>query len=410
MPDRHHPLPFSDQRFARAELERIQLGLLNDLIARARVASAFHRHRLPAEPLGSLDELTRLPFMVPDDLRVQESVLLVPPQQVSRMVSLPTSGTSGEPKRIAFTEEDVRQTREFFSTGLHCICRAGEPTAVLFPSATPGSMGSLIAMSVEDTGARAATFDISAPLEEIARAVARSGATSAVGSGHLLLALARYAGRHPGTLGLDRVLVSSDNASRSMLAAIGTGLGCEVFEHFGMTETGFGCAVDCWAHAGMHIREFDMIVEIVDPATGEAVPAGEEGELVITTLLREAMPVIRYRTGDIASIVPGECPCGGGLRRLGRMRGHALLRDDGEWRLEAALDETVFALPGVVDYEARLTGMNEGRSLSIAVESFEGIDARELKRALPEDIAVEVEAKPVDESAPLRNPKLSRLQ
>ena len=404
-----HPLPFSDQRFDRDELENMQLELLNVLVDRARGLSPFHRKRLPASPLSSLDELAMLPFMVSDDLRAHGELLLVPAERVARMVSLPTSGTSGEPKRIAFTEEDVRQTGDFFSSGLHCICRVGEVTAVLFPSVTPGSMGSLICRSAEATGASVATVDMGGTIGEIAYALARSGATSAVGSGHLLLALARYAEVHPGTLGLERVLVSSDNASRSMVDAIGRGLGCEVFEHYGMTETGFGCAVDCHAHSGMHIRELDLLVEIVDPETGTVLPAGEEGEVVVTTMRREALPVIRYRTGDISRIVPGECPCGGSLRRLDRVHGHALARSDGDWRIEAALDEAVFALPGAFDYEARLVGSEGHRMVTVTVDSFGGTDTRALGGVLGENLPVEVGLRLVDGDVRLRNPKLSRL-
>jgi len=404
-----HPLPFSDQRFDRGELERTQLELLNALIVRARELSPFHRKRLPAAPLSSLDGLQTLPLMVPDDLRAHGELLLVPAERVARMVSLPTSGTSGEPKRIAFTEEDVRQTSDFFSSGLHCICRAREVTAVLFPSVTPGSMGSLICGSAEATGASVATVDMGGTIGGIASELARSGATSAVGSGHLLLALARYAEAHPGTLGLERALVSSDNASRSMVDSIGRGLGCEVFEHYGMTETGFGCAVDCHAHSGMHIRELDLLVEVVDPATGTVLPAGEEGEVVVTTLRREALPVIRYRTGDISRIVPGDCPCGGSLRRLDRVHGHALARGDGAWRIEAALDEAVFALPGAFDYEARLVGDGGHRTVAVTVDSFGGTDIRALEGVLGEDLPIEVELRLADGDVHPRNPKLSRL-
>ena len=159
----------------------------------------------------------------------------------------------------------------------------------------------------------------------------------------------------------------------------------------------------------MHIRERDVLVEIVDPATGAVLPAGEEGEVVVTTLRREALPVIRYRTGDISRIVPDECPCGGSLRRLDRVHGHALMPGDDGWHLEAALDEAVFSLPGVFDYEARIVGGEGGCTVVMTVESFGETDVRGLAGALGESLPIQAELKVVDDGVRLRNPKLSRL-
>ena len=95
---------------------------------------------------------------------------------------------------------------------------------------------------------------------------------------------------------------------------------CRVNEHYGMTETALGGAVGCPVPGGYHIWASDLYYEIVDPDTGLPLPEGEEGETVVTTLMREAMPLIRYRTGDISRFVPGPCPCGSVLPRLERVR------------------------------------------------------------------------------------------
>jgi phenylacetate-coenzyme A ligase PaaK-like adenylate-forming protein len=95
--------------------------------------------------------------------------------------------------------------------------------------------------------------------------------------------------------------------------------GCEVFEHYGMTEMGLGGAMACEAHDGYHPREADLLFEIVDPRTGAPLPDGEYGEIVFTTLTRTAMPLVRYRTGDMSRFIPGPCPCGSVLKRLARV-------------------------------------------------------------------------------------------
>ena len=105
-----------------------------------------------------------------------------------------------------------------------------------------------------------------------------------------------------------------------------------------------GGAITCPAHAGMHLRENHVIAEIVDE-NGRTLPPGETGELVITTIGMEAMPLIRYRTGDYTRVIPGRCPCGSEVLRLDTVS----RKETAEL---AALDETLFSLPFVADYRA----------------------------------------------------------
>lgn len=97
----------------------------------------------------------------------------------------------------------------------------------------------------------------------------------------------------------------------------------------GLTESAYGCAVECRSHDGMHIREADIFLECVDVVSGRPVPPGQKGEIVLTTLTREAMPLVRYRTGDYAAILPGPCRCGSPLRRLERVQGRIVRGPDG---------------------------------------------------------------------------------
>ena len=94
-----------------------------------------------------------------------------------------------------------------------------------------------------------------------------------------------------------------------------------MFTHYGMTETGFGGGVECDALDGYHLREGDIFFEVVDHETGQPCPEGAIGEVVITTLTRQGMPLIRYMTGDISRILSQPCPCGSVLKRMDRVRG-----------------------------------------------------------------------------------------
>ena len=101
-----------------------------------------------------------------------------------------------------------------------------------------------------------------------------------------------------------------------------------MLDHYGLTETCYGCALECPAHNGYHLRWLDVVVEIVDMDGDTVLPPGEVGEVVLTTL-REAMPLIRYRTGDVASLLPGPCACGSPLKRLGPVLGRIARGPDG---------------------------------------------------------------------------------
>jgi phenylacetate-coenzyme A ligase PaaK-like adenylate-forming protein len=133
--------------------------------------------------------------------------------------------------------------------------------------------------------------------------------------------------------------------------------GCPVFEHYGMTEMGLGGGVQCSAHEGYHLREADLLFEIIDPRTGRPAPDGETGEVVFTTLTRKAMPLVRYRTGDLARFIPDSCPCGTKLKRMDRIEGRltgAVILDKTHELSIADLDDVVFSVPGVLDYQAEV--------------------------------------------------------
>ena len=97
---------------------------------------------------------------------------------------------------------------------------------------------------------------------------------------------------------------------------------CEVFSHWGMRETCLGGGVECAAHDGHHLRHADLLIEILDPESGVPLPFGRRGEMVISTLRREAMPLFRYRCGDLSHLIAAPCVCGSRLPRLGAVQGH----------------------------------------------------------------------------------------
>ena len=171
-----------------------------------------------------------------------------------------------------------------------------------------------------------------------------------------LLAAARVAANDGGApIRARAVLLSSDHVAASLARALTAAWAQEVFRHWGMTETGYGGAVDCAFHSGCHLREDELLVEVVDPATGEPAPAGVVGEIVVSTLRRRGAPLLRYRTGDLARRIETPCKCGSALMRLdgfaGRVGAGAPLASGGELTLPR-LDEALFAVEAVSDFGA----------------------------------------------------------
>ena len=329
----------------RKTLEDIQLLRLNELLAREKARSGFYKG-LP-ERLSSLDELRRLPFTTPEQLAENAPGLLLTSQaEVSRIISGATSGTTGPSKRIFYTERDITHTVGFFAAGIGEFVSPGEAVAVAMPFSGPDGLGELICRAVDRLGARPVTLGVGKSLGEQAGILESERPEAYIGMPVPLLGLLRWMG---GRGSLRRALVSGDACPEGVMSELERELGSRLFPHYGSREMCLGGAVTCPAHEGMHLRENHILAEIVSPG-GEALPDGEWGELVITTLDMQAMPLIRYRTGDYTRFLPGQCPCGGVTRRLAAVRRMPEQPDIVE------LDSALFALPGLIDYSARLDG------------------------------------------------------
>jgi len=359
------PFPF-DVRTARktggrtdpGSLDEYRLSALRAAVARARRNSPFFRSRLASYPEGfprSLGEYGALPFTTPDDLAADPyAFLAVPQDEVARIVTARSSGTTGPPKRVFFSEGDLAETRSIFAEGMTALVPRGSGVLILLPGERPGSVGDLLVrgLAPDMEGVLCSCPDADGTLDTIARL--RPDCLVALPSQALRLA------RHPRSSRgrcLSAVLLCSDYASDSLTSAVEDAWGCTVFRQYGLTETGYGGALSCGEGRGMHVMEDGFFFEIVSPGTGELLPDGEEGEIVCTAFRAEGTSLLRYRTGDRGRFIPGDCSCGSFLRRIDvRGRYGNGLALPGGWVPLADLDEALFSLPWLGGYEVRMNG------------------------------------------------------
>lgn len=273
--------------------------------------------------LRTYADLAALPLTTARDLAEQGNRMLCLSQdEVARVVTLTTSGTSGPAKRIFFTAEDLEATRVFFGVGISTLCGFGDVVLVLLPGRRPDGVADLLARSLPDIGARAVLPPEGWDAEVLVELMAEQGATRLVAAPSQARVLLEHGSFCAAVR--ERVtaaLITAEPLGPDLRQALEAAWGCEVFDHWGMTETGYGGGVECAAHDGYHLREAEFLVEIVDPFTAAPVPAGELGEVVVSSLDRRGLPLVRYRTGDAARILPGPCACGSPLRRLGAVAG-----------------------------------------------------------------------------------------
>ena len=271
------------------------------------------------------DDITRLPFTTKQDLRdnYPYGMSAVPMDQIVRLHS--SSGTTGTPVVVLHTQHDLD---EWANAVARCLYMVGLRKGMVFQNSSGYGMftGGL---GFQYGAERLGMITVPAAAGNTRRQIKfiKDFGTNAV---H---AIPSYAGRMYEVMeeeGIDprrdtklhTLLIGAEPHSDEQRRRIENMLGVKAYNSFGMSEMcGPSVAFECKEQNGMHIWEDYYIVEIVNPDTLEPVPEGEVGEMVLTTINREAMPLIRYRTRDLTCILPGSCPCGRNHKRLARMKG-----------------------------------------------------------------------------------------
>lgn len=350
----------------REGLECLQLRRLNETLGRVKAREGFYRAY--PERLESLSDLGNLPFTTAEDLSAHPGKFLLTSQsEVSRVISGATSGTTGPAKRVFYTPNDTEHTVGFFAAGISEMLSAGEKCFIAFPFTGPFGLGDLIAEAVARLGGIPIRAGFGQTFGEMLDRMAETQPETYIGFPVTLLSLARMYGEG---FPVRRALVSGDACPEGVMAQLEGVLAGKLYPHYGSRECGLGGAVTCPAFEGMHLRENHIIPEIIDEK-GNVLPDGQYGELVITTIGADAMPLIRYRTGDYTRLLP-PCRCGGVTKRMdtvSRRKEHSI----------EELDSILFPIPGLVDYRASWDGELIVHCLSLAPVTGKVLEAVQKK-------------------------------
>ena len=313
----------------RPELEQLQLERLQAALTRAAGNVPFYRRTfdslgLDPDDIRTREDFSRLPFTTKADLRdnYPYGLFAVPMREVVRLQA--SSGTTGKPVVTGYTKNDVRRWSSLVARVLTAagVTRDDLVQIAFAYGLFTGGFG--FHYGAEALGAAVIPASSGNTRRQIA-ILQDYRATALICTPSYALHLAdtmQEQGINLNSLALKLGLFGGETWSEATRRTIQERLKVFATDNYGLSEVmGPGVAGECREQCGMHVNEDHFLAEVVDPATGQPLPAGQLGELVLTSLTKEAFPVIRYRTGDLTRLLPGECACGRSFVRMERVAG-----------------------------------------------------------------------------------------
>ncbi len=383
----------------RSELAQLQLNRLKNILKRVATNVPFYRNKftelgLDPEKITSLDEVQQYPFTLKQDLRdnYPYGLFAVPLRDVVRVHS--SSGTTGMATVVGYSKNDISTWSDLVA---RILCGAGvTPDDVIQIAFGYGLFTGGFGLHYGAERLGASVIPISAGNTKRQIQIMQDFKTTA------LVCTPSYAlkmadvmmdmGINPNGLSLRYGLFGAEPWSEAMRLEINERLGIKATDNYGLSEVmGPGVAGECEQCNGLHINEDHFLVEVLDPETLQPVAPGEVGELVLTTLTKEAFPVIRYRTRDLTRLIPEPCPCGRTLVRMSRVMGRSddMLIIKGVNVFPTQIEAVLFEIEGTEPhYRLIVERENNEDKMTVMVEVVESIFFDEMKkqRALVETI------------------------
>lgn len=342
---------------------------------------------LDPDTITTAEAFTALPFTEKADLRdvYPLGVQAVPDEEIVRIHS--SSGTTGTPIIIPYTKRDVDDWSEMFA---RCYRVAGITSSDRI-HITPGyglwTAGIGFQLGCERLGAMAIPMGPGNTDKQLRMMVDLKSTVLCATSSYALLLAEEIARRGIGDqIHLKKGVIGSERWGDKMRDRIARELGVELYDIYGLTEIyGPGIGINCAKDGPMHYWDDYVYLEIIDPKTGEVLPDGETGEIVITTLRKEGAPLIRYRTHDLSRIVPEKCTCGLDFPRIDRIIGRSddMVKVKGVNIYPGQVEDVLREVDGVSsEYQVMIDHMNGRDIMTLFVEINEGADPVLVERAV----------------------------
>ena len=371
-------------------ISKEQIDHVNHQIDALISANSFYGKKLAEVGVSRIDtpeDFENLPFSEKSDLRdaYPLGLMTAPEEEIVRIHS--SSGTTGLPVIIPYTAKDVDDWAIMFA---RCYEYAGI-TKMDRIQITPGyglwTAGIGFQNGAEKLGAMVIPMGPGNTDKQLQMMRDMGSTVLCATSSYALLLTEEIEKRGiRDQIKLKKGVIGSERWSDKMRKRISEGLGIELYDIYGLTEIyGPGIGINCKYNTGMHYWDDYLYIEIIDPVTLKPVPDGEMGEIVITTLVKEGAPLIRYRTHDLSRIIPGECPCGSKHPRLDTIMGRTddMMKIKGVNVFPSQIEEILQSFPEVSsEYQIRISHVDGKDTMRIYVETNGTVDFQDLSERI----------------------------
>ncbi|MGN0301487.1 MAG: phenylacetate--CoA ligase family protein [Anaerotardibacter sp.] len=376
------------------QISQQQIELVNDRVQALLVADNFYGKRLKEAGISSVEtpeDFLKLPFSEKADLRdaYPLGLMAVPEEEIVRIHS--SSGTTGKPVIIPYTAKDVDDWAIMFKRCYEIAGITNKDRIQITPGYGLWTAGIGFQNGAEKLGAMVVPMGPgNTPKQLQMMQDMQSTVLCSTSSYALLLAEEIEKQGIRENIKLKKGVIGSERWSDRMRQTIHEGLGIDLYDIYGLTEIyGPGIGISCDEQCGMHYFDDYVYLEIIDPKTGEPVPDGEWGEIVITTLVKEGAPLIRFRTHDLSRIIPGDCACGCKFPRIDTIQGRTddMMKIKGVNVFPNQIEEILDQFPEVSsEYQIRISHLEGKDTMRIYVETNGTVDFLDLAKRLAEKI------------------------
>ena len=376
------------------EINANQLQLVNKQIKRLIDCQNFYGRKLKeagVDQLASKEDFEKLPFSEKDDLRecYPLGLMACPEEEVVRIHS--SSGTTGTPVIIPYTKKDVEDWAIMFKRCYELAGITNKDRIHITPGYGLWTAGIGFQAGCELMGAMAIPMGPGNTEKQLQMMMDMKSTVLCATSSYALLLAEEIAKRGiRDKIHLTKGVIGSERWGEKMRKRIHEELGIELYDIYGLTEIyGPGIGVNCKYDTGMHIFDDYLYTEIIDPETGKVLPDGEWGEIVITTLVKEGAPLIRYRTHDLSRIIPGTCPCGRTYPRIDVIAGRSddMMKIKGVNVFPKQIEEILQTFPELSsEYQIRISHLEGKDTMRIYVETNGTVDFLDIARRIAERV------------------------